>query len=345
MGLILALPLVLEGGLTSSEPPVLRRFDLSEPHMGTLFRIVLFAPTAEDATRAGRAAFARVAELDAALSDYREASEIGALSRAAVGAPVAASADLFALLEQSQDLAQRTGGAFDVTVGPLSELWRRARRTGTPPAEEALAEALGRVGWRALQLDPAARTVRLDRPGMRLDLGGIAKGYAADEAQVVLKRRGIAHALVAAGGDIVVTRPPPGAAGWRVAIAALPGWPEPPGLVLCDAAVSTSGDASQGFDAAGTRYSHIIDPRTGRALEGRSSVTIVARDGRTADSLATAVSVLGGEEGSRLVDETEGAAALVVRLAPGAKRVRVYESSRFGDVPKAAGRPKQEAKP
>jgi thiamine biosynthesis lipoprotein len=319
------------------------RFELSEAHMGTLVRIVLYAPDAEQAGRAARAAFDRVAELDAVLSNFRDTSEVATVGRAAGGTPVPVGIDLFVLLQRSQALAERSEGAFDVTVGPLSELWRRARRNRAPPAPKAREEALGRVGWRALRLDPEGRTARLEREGMRLDLGGIAKGYAADEAQAVLRRFGIGCALVAASGDIVVTAPPPGSAAWRIAIAALPGGPEPPVLLLRDAAVSTSGDESQGFEANGVRRSHIVDPRTGEALQGRSSVTIVARDGATADSLATAVSVLGAEQGARLVDETEGAAAFVVRLEPGAGRAEVYQSSRFGDVPKAAGPPKQEA--
>jgi thiamine biosynthesis lipoprotein len=345
VGLVGALALLVEGGPERPQAPARYRYELSEAHMGTLFRIVLYAPGVEEAGRAARAAFDRIAELDAALSDYRDTSEVAAVGRVAGRAPVRVGIDLFVLLQRSQALAERSAGAFDVTVGPLSELWRRARRNRAPPAAEALEEALSRVGWRALRLDPEGRTAHLEREGMRLDLGGIAKGYAADEAQVVLRRHGIGCALVAASGDIVVTAPPPGSAGWRVAIAALRGGPEAPVLLLRDAAVSTSGDESQGFEANGVRRSHIVDPRTGEALQGRSSVTIVARDGATADGLATAVSVLGAEQGGRLVDETEGAAAFVVRLAPGAGRADVYQSSRFGDVPKAAGPPKQEAEP
>ena len=156
--------------------------------------------------------------------------------------------------------------------------------------------------------------MRLAVAGMRLDLGGIAKGFAADEAQAVLRAHGITRALVAAGGDVVVSGPPPGRQGWSVAVA-LP-WglqAADPVLELHDAAVSTSGDAEQFVTLDGVRYSHIVDPRTGRALTGRRAATVVARTGAEADALATALCVLPPDEGLALVDSTPGAAARLVR--------------------------------
>jgi thiamine biosynthesis lipoprotein len=156
---------------------------------------------------------------------------------------------------------------------------------------------------------------------MQLDLGGIAKGFAADEAAAVLSKRGIRSALVAAGGDIAATDAPPDHAGWRVAVASLDDAGTPAGYVtLANAAVSTSGDAEQVLVAGGVRYSHIFDPRTGRALTGHRSVTVVARNAMTSDALATAVSVLGAERGLRLVEETPGAAASISEDAAGARR-------------------------
>jgi thiamine biosynthesis lipoprotein len=218
-------------------------------------------------------------------------------------------------------LAERSDGAFDVTVGPVVRLWRRARRRHELPDPDRLAKALELVGCQKLRLDPKARTAQLMKPGMLLDLGGIAKGYAADEALATLKRYGIESALVAGGGDIAVGSAPPGKAGWRIAIASL----EPPGianpkskiqnLLLRDAAVSTSGDAEQHVEIGGVRYSHIVDPKTGMALTGRSSVTIVAPNCTTSDGLATAVSVLGPERGLELVKDTPGAGVLFVKEA------------------------------
>jgi thiamine biosynthesis lipoprotein len=169
-----------------------------------------------------------------------------------------------------------------------------------------------------------ARTARLADPGMLLDLGGIAKGDAADEAQGVLRGHGIASAVGAAGGDVVVSGPPPGRAGWSVAVALPPALSDPAltPLELRDAAVSTSGDAEQFVTIDGVRYSHIVDPRTGVALTGRSAVAVIAPRGATADALATAVAVLGPDEGLALVEATEGAAAWIARETPaGVRRI------------------------
>lgn len=307
----------------------LTRFEFAQPHMGTLVRIILYAPDETIADDAAAAAFGRVATLEQAFSDYRASSELTLLSRRSGGGPVEVSGDLFRVLRAAQELARRSGGAFDVTAGPLSLLWREARRVGALPHSAGLAAARALVGHAKLELDEGRRTARLLQPGMQLDLGGIAKGFAADEAAAVLSERGIRSALIAAGGDIVVTEPPPGAAGWRIAVAALEGADRSPAgyLTLRDAAVSTSGDAEQFVVVGGARYSHLFDPRTGRAVNGRSSVTIVAQDGTTADGLATTVSVMGADSGLRLVDSTRGAAAFVAEAHHGG--VRTHESSRW----------------
>lgn len=304
----------------------IERFEFSEPHMGTLVRLVLYAPNGGVAERAANAAFARVAALDETLSDYRDTSEVMRVSRASGGVPVEVSDDLFRVLRVSQSMARATGGAFDVTVGPLSILWRAARRHHELPDDESVTAARARAGFTNLELDESRRTVRLRVNGMQLDLGGIAKGFAADEAAVVLSRHGIASALIAAGGDIVAMDAPPGQPGWTVAIAGGAG-ASAGSVALRRAAVSTSGDAEQFVEIGGVRYSHIIDPRTGRALTGRSSVTVVAANGVTSDSLATAVSVMGAEKGMRLVNATEGAAALLVTGGPGG--THTYESKRW----------------
>lgn len=283
--------------------------------MGTRFRIVLYAPDASAARRAARAAFDRIAKLDDIMSDYRANSELMSLCRAAGGPPVKVSEDLFRVLNLSQQLAKQTDGAFDVTVGPLTRIWRRARRQRQMPDPEDLARALSLVGLDKLRLDAEAWTAQLLRPGMLLDLGGIAKGYAADEALAVLKRHGIRSALVAAGGDIAVSKPPPGREGWRIGIASLeaPNKSRARYLKLRDSAVSTSGDGEHYVEIDGKRYSHIVDPRTGLGLEGRSGVTVVARNATTSDSLATAVSVLGPQRGREVIRATRGAAMLFVR--------------------------------
>jgi thiamine biosynthesis lipoprotein len=214
-------------------------------------------------------------------------------------------------------------------------LWRRARRQHELPSEERLAQARAAVGYEHLRLgcDPqrdGETTVQLLRPGMQLDLGGIAKGYAADEALRTLSERGIDRALIDAGGDIVMSGPPPGQTGWLIGIARLEPDGEPTQFMrLAHRAVATSGDAWQYVVIDGVRYSHIVDPRTGLGLTRRSSVTIVAHDGITADSLATAVSVLGPEKGVTLIEETPETASLVVYLDD--EQVRVVQSRNMGD--------------
>ena len=159
---------------------------------------------------------------------------------------------------------------------------------------------------------------------MRLDLGGIAAGYAADEALTALNQKGVTRAMIDASGDIVVGDPPPGTEGWRIGIAPLTDPKGPPSrfLLLKNASVTTSGDAFQHVEFGGKRYSHIVDPRTGLGLTDQSSVTVVARDGTTADSLATAVSVLGPTRGLELIERTAGAAALIVRNVDGKLETR-----------------------
>src|SRR5262249_14068168 len=154
--------------------------------------------------------------------------------------PVAVSSELFTVLTKAQEVSKKSDGAFDVTVGPVVRLWRLARRTGRMPDVEEVAKARTLVGYRNVRLDAAAKTVQLLKPGMPLDLGGIAKGYSADEALTVLKEHGINSALVAAGGDIAVSGPPPGKEGWDVAIAPLDPGDASPHLLLSGAAVSTS---------------------------------------------------------------------------------------------------------
>src|SRR5205807_2426091 len=157
-----------------------------------------------------QAAFARVASLDASMSDYRQESELMRLCAKAGGPPVRVSDELFFVLRRAEEVSRRSDGAFDVTVGPVVRLWRRARRTQKLPDRDQLAQALARVGYKNVRLDARARTVQLLKPGMQLDLGGIAKGYAADEALKALKKHGVTRALVAAGGDVAMSGPPPG---------------------------------------------------------------------------------------------------------------------------------------
>jgi thiamine biosynthesis lipoprotein len=300
--------------------------------MASPFKIILYSTDATAARRASRAAYDRIAALNSILSDYDPDSELSRLSRAAGGPPVRVSPDLFEVLQQSKQIFERSGGAFDVTIAPVGRLWRRARRDHKLPDSKRLGEARQLVGSDKMILDASGRTVRLTKPGMRLDVGGIAKGYAAQAALEVLKAAGITRALVGGAGDIVVGDPPPDARGWKIAIAPLdPARSRPMRvLLLKSAAVSTAGDAEQFVIIHGHRYSHIVNPATGLGVEDRASVTVVAPDGATADALETTVYVLGPERGLKLVDETPGAAAIFFRLTPGG--IKTFESARFKQV-------------
>jgi thiamine biosynthesis lipoprotein len=262
------------------------------------------------------------------MSDYQPTSELMRLCARAGGPPVPVSPDLFAVLERAQEVSRLTDGAFDVTVGPVVRLWRRTRRTGLLPAADQLVAARALVGYKMVTLDPKARTVQLARPGMQLDLGGIAKGYAADAMQKVLKEHGVTRALVAAGGDIAVSGPPPDAPGWTVGVAAAPGEEKGgPALLLHDGGVSTAGDAEQFVEIDGTRYSHVVDPRTGMGLTSMWQVTVVAHDDTTADGLDDGLAVLGPERGLKVVEALEGVSARFVRKTE--KGVEEYRSRRF----------------
>jgi thiamine biosynthesis lipoprotein len=297
----------------------LERFREARPQMGSTFEITLYAPDSQTARRGFDAAFSRIEQLNDVFSDYESDSETSRLSgMAPMDSPRVVSADMWAVLRSSLELNERSNGAFDVTVGPLTRLWRRARRRRQMPSQERLQAALKAVGRGNVQLDETAKTVQLTAAEMRLDFGGVAKGYAADQALKALQAAGIARALVNGGGDMVLGAAPPDRAGWRVGVAPLNPQDAPSHVLeLVHCAVATSGDAWQFVEIGGIRYSHIVDPRTGLGVNQRSSVTVVAGDGMTADSLASAVSVLGPAEGLKLVEQTCGASCLIVWLKDG----------------------------
>lgn len=313
----------------SAEPSAETRYEFAQVQMGVSFTIILYAPNETLANRASDAAFRRIEQLNGIMSDYDADSELMRLCRTAgSGQAVRVSPELAYVLGKSLDLSRQSGGAFDVTVGPVVRLWRRARRQKRLPDADRLATALEAVGYEAVVLDRCAREVRLTRPGMRLDLGGIAKGYAADEAMKVLRAHGILRALVDGSGDIAVGQAPPDKAAWRIGIAPLDAAASPSRYLLLEkAAVATSGDLWQHIEIDGRRYSHIVDPTTGLGLTESSSVTIVAPDCLTADSLASAVSVLGQKKGLALVAKNAGAAALIVRRE--GDKLKTHQSSDF----------------
>ena len=311
--------------------------------MGVPFRMVLYATNEAHARIASDAAFGRVRELNDRLSDYDLESELSKLSRTSgQGRPVKVSDDLWRVLATAQDWARKSDGALDVTVGPVVNLWRHARRLREFPRADRLAEARSRVGYTNLVLDPKTKTALLRVPEMRLDLGGIAKGFAADEALKVLRAHGIASALVAAAGDIALGDAPPGQRGWKVEIPSLDVTNAPPARLVTASrgAVSTAGDVFQRLELNGTRYSHIVDPRTGIGLTDHSLVTVIARDAMTSDALETVVSVLGPEKGLELIKKTPRTAVRIVRKPGDTIEVTEYPPGRFNAGEKPDGAPR-----
>ena len=303
------------------------RFQYTEVHMGVQTRLVVYAASEKRAQSAAKAAFARIEALENAMSDYRPSSEINRLCRDAVHRPTPVSPDLFRVLLRAREIAERSGGAFDPTIGPIIALWRKARKEGRLPPIADLEAARARVGWQYIALDRRHRTVTLTKEGMRLDLGGIAKGYTCDAALEVLKRHGIQSALVEMGGDIVVGAKPPGTAGWRIQTGPVlqvygdgvddsPHGADDGVLTVANCAVSTSGDTEQFVEFAGVRYSHIVDARTGLGITSRFAVTVIAPRGELSDGLSTAVSAMGPEAGLRLVERYPGVRCFIRTAEP-----------------------------
>jgi thiamine biosynthesis lipoprotein len=237
-------------------------------------------------------AFQKVADLEQIFSDYREDSETSLLSSSAgKGQKIKVSSDLWNVLQYSMEVSHRTEGAFDVTCGPLSKLWRKAFRQQQFPAADEIEKAKSAVGYKYVRLFDG-QLVELTAPGMSLDFGGIAVGYAVDEAMKILKKRGISIALVDGGGDILVGNSPPGKKGWNIdrvfyqngTLATEP-------LEIANQAITTSGDTYRYLEWEGKRYSHILDPRTGLGLTSREIVTVTAPTCMEADAWATAMSV------------------------------------------------------
>lgn len=298
---------------TAAEPPPKRQY--LERHMGVDVNLTLYGGSESAANDAAARAFARVAQLNGIFSDYEPDSEAMRLCRQTPpGQAVPVSEDLLTVLLASRTLSERSGGAFDVTVGPVIKLWRRARRQQQLPDAAPLQQALQTVGYRNLTIDAAQRTVALARTDLQLDFGGIVKGYAAQQALNTLRDAGFPQSLVSVAGDIAAGDVPPDAPGWKIGVAPLDRADGPPSrwVNLVRAAISTSGDAFQFVEIDGVRYSHIVDTKTGLGLTRRSSVTVIAPDGLLADGLATAATVLGPDAGLKLIADTPHAAGLIV---------------------------------
>jgi thiamine biosynthesis lipoprotein len=281
-----------------------------EAIMGTAISVELWCDDRRHGESAAAAVMDEMHRIDRAMSPHKADSELSRINREAGRRAVPLSAEMCRLLERAIAFSRLTGGAFDISYAAVGQLYDYRRRVR--PSAEALAQALALVGWQQLQLDSAARTLRYARDGVRIDLGGFAKGHAVDRAAALLRQRGIAHAYISAGGDSRVIGDRRGRP-WSVAIrhprradeaiAVLP---------LEDVSVSTSGDYERGFDDGGERVHHLIDPATGCSPRSVHSVTVLAADGLSCEALSKAVFVLGTERGLALIETLAGVDAVVV---------------------------------
>jgi thiamine biosynthesis lipoprotein len=293
-------PPVATGGWTVREEAI----------MGTAVRVELWADDAAQADEAACAVMREMHRIDAAMSPHKPDSELSRINRDAVHGEVVLSAEMAALVARAIEFSQLSAGAFDITYAGVGHLYDY--RKGVRPSPEQLARVRQAVGYQFLEFDPVRRTLRFAREGVRIDLGGFAKGHAVDNATAILRSLGIAHAFVSAGGDSRVIGDRRGRP-WTIGIRD----PRREGQVVAvlpleDVAISTSGDYERYFEEGGVRHHHLIDPKTGTSPHAVRSVTILAPDGLTAEALSKSVFVRGVEQGMRLVESLAGVDAVVV---------------------------------
>lgn len=315
-----------------SPEPEHHRAEYVHATMGTKFHFIAYAADSQRVSEAFTEAAQRLDALNASLSDYIFSSEVSRLSSGSgQGYWRILPTDLWQVLSWGNQLAAQSQGAFDMTVGPLTRLWRISLRTGKLPSPRRLTSARASVGHEYLVLDATKQRAQLMRPGMQLDLGGIAKGYAVDEALAVLQRHGIRSALVDGGGDLRAAGSPPHSEGWTLTLQDLTETPNEPRLIT-NLAVATSGDLYQTVTIGEREFSHIVDAKTGLGLEFRRSVTVLAPDTMTADALASALSVLPVKESASLLRKHyPDATARIATKSGDTTEVRLIGSeSRFG---------------
>lgn len=305
------------------------------PVMGTLAQIVAVAPDTNTAKRCIEAGFAEINKVDELMSDYKNDSEISKVNRDAFKQAVKVSKPTYEVLQKAVRFSKLSSGAFDVTVGPLVQLWRLASEANSVPTDTELQYARSKVGYELLYLDANEMSVRFAVDGMKLDLGGIAKGYAIDKAVEAMKKSGALGAMVDIGGDIrCFGKPSKGKSHWLIGVQD-PNQTE--GLIgtsllvlkLTDAAIATSGNYRRFALIQGRKYSHIINRKTAAAADGLSSVTIIANNAMDADALATAITVMGTEKGLALIEKLPQTEAILITSPPQQKFITTAGAERF----------------
>jgi thiamine biosynthesis lipoprotein len=278
--------------------------------MGTRIGVEAWHDDEGEATRAIDAVFAEFHRLDQALSPYIESSELYRVNQQASNKPVVISREFFDLINTSLVYSQLTGGAFDITFASVG--YQYDYRAGIKPSEQAIAKTLPLINFHLVSLDSETLTVKFERPGVRIDLGGIAKGYAVDRGIEILRHHGIAHGLISAGGDSRLLGDHRGRP-WNIGIQAPR---KKQGLAavlpLSETAISTSGDYERYFERDGIRYHHIISPKTGLSAGELRSVTILGPNATRTDALSTSVFVLGLEKGLALINRLDDLEAVII---------------------------------
>ncbi|MEN8174336.1 MAG: FAD:protein FMN transferase [Pseudomonadota bacterium] len=281
---------------------------------------------------------ARLEEINRQMSTYRQDSEISVFNSRARTDPFPVSADFVRVAELSRNVAELSDGAFDPTVAPLVELWGfgPAPSAGLPPARADIEAAVAQVGFRGILIDASVRTIRKARPDLRLDFSAVAKGFAVDAVFEMLAEAGYRDFLVEIGGEVRARGLRPDGNPWRVAVEKpLDGERLVEVVVpLDDRAIATSGDYRNFFEVDGRRYAHILDPRTGWPPEnGVASVSVIASDAMTADAMATALMVMGPDQGLRLAAKQDLAVLFILRGHQGlySRASRSFDDLQSGD--------------
>ena len=312
--------------------------------MGTFAHLKAIAKDPRKAKKCVETAFAELKKVDDLMSDYKSESEISQVNRDAFKRAVKVSKSTFEVLQKSTEFSRLSEGAFDITIGPLAELWRTAAEVNSVPADAELELARSKVGYEKLILDANEMTVRFAVDGMKLDLGGIAKGYAIDKAIEAMRAGGAVGGMVDVGGDIrCFGLPPKGKKTWRIG---LEDPTEPQGgnqtlavsagrvllvLKLTNAAVATSGGYRRFVLIEGKKYSHIMNRVSGESAEGLSSVTIIAQNAIDADALATAVTVMGPEKGLALIETIPKTEAILIMPPPEYQLIKTTGAEKYID--------------
>jgi len=299
--------------------------------MGTFAHIIAVAHDSGTANKSIEAAFGQLRNIETLMSYHKDDSELAGINRNAYREPVNVSKDTSEVIQKAIEFSKLSDGAFDITVGPLMDLWRQAGESNTVPSDDKLAEVRSKVGYEKVILDVNETTVRFDVEGMKLDLGGIAKGYAIDKAVEAMQNVGATAGLVDVGGNIRCFGKPKDKPYWRIGLQDPNenlgfrisdfGFPAEAGkplliLKLNDAAVATSGHYRRFAQIQGKKYSHIIDTETGFSSDKLASVTIIAKDATTADALSTAVIVMGAKKGLALIEKLPETEAILITSEP-----------------------------